>query len=402
VVLLLIIIYIAFISLGLPDSLFGVSWPLMHVEFGLDNALAGVVTIIVIVGTIVMSLLTGKLIRKIGTGKLTALSVLLTALSLIGISFSPTIWFILPCSILLGIGAGAVDSALNHFVATHYRPQHMNWLHCFWGVGVTVSPLIMSAFLVDNGNWRDGYLTIGLIQIFLTLILLISLPLWKQKKPQSPWVNGSQPEQSIEEKKVLSRSPFRPLKIRGVTFAILILGLYCAWENILGTWGATFLIRTRSVDPAMAARWISFYYGGIMGGRFIAGFLSYKVNDKTLIRAGIGLASFGALILLLPLGKVTTFIALLLIGLGFAPIFPSSIHATADRFGKEAAPDIVGYQMAGAYSGILILQPIIGWVSSKTTFAILPYFFIGFALILFILTERLNQTISQPLASIGQ
>lgn len=399
-VLLLIIIYISFLSLGLPDALFGVSWPLMHVEFGLDNALAGVVTIIVVVGTIIMSLLTGKLIRRIGTGKLTAFSVLLTAIALIGISLSPSIWLMLPCSVLLGIGAGAVDSALNHFVATHYQPQHMNWLHCFWGVGVTVSPLIMSAFLSAGANWRGGYLTIGLIQAFLTLVLFLSLPLWKRIKPSSEKVEAKPLEPACLDQHVSNVSSIKPWKIRGVAFAVAVLGIYCAWENTLGTWGATFLIRTRSVDPAMAARWISFYYGGIMAGRFIAGFVSYKVADKTLIRAGIALSAFGALLLCLPLGKAMTFIALLLVGLGFAPIFPSSIHATADRFGKDAAPDIVGYQMAGAYSGIVIMQPIIGWISAKTTFAIMPFIFIGFALLLFCLTEGLNRSVTKPLVAI--
>ena len=397
--LLLVIIYLAFISLGLPDSLFGVSWPLMHVEFNLDTGFAGVVTIIVILGTVATSLLTGKIIRRIGTGKLTAFSVLLTAIALVGISVSPSIWLLLPFSIMLGIGAGAVDSALNHYVAAHYQPQHMNWLHCFWGIGVTISPLIMSSYLAQDGNWRSGYLTIGLIQAILTIILFISLPLWKRHlKKTTPDTPASTKSPAVVD----SWPTGRPIRIRGVLLAMLALGLYCAWENTLGTWGATYLIRTRTIDPAMAAKWISFYYGGIMAGRFIAGFVSFKVGDKIMIRFGLAIAIIGAILLLVPFGNLLTFIALLLIGLGFAPIFPSSIHSTVERFGNHYAPDIVGYQMAGAYSGILILQPTMGWIASKTTFAIMPYLFLVLAFFLALSTEAINWKVTQHPISLTQ
>jgi len=390
-ILLLVIIYLAFISLGLPDALFGVSWPVVHQEFGLDVGFASVVTVIVAVGTVWTSFFAGKVIRRYGTGKVTAVSVGLTAVALLGISFSTSIAMTIAFSIPLGIGAGAVDAGLNDYVARHYKPQFMSWLHSFWGVGVTIGPLVMSAFLASASGWRGGYRTIGIVQSFLCLILIASLPLWRkvarlraQKETEKP-SSGSVGDGKHEEKKIT------PIRIPGVTLAMIGIALYCAVENTLGTWGASYLVVTRAIDPAVAAQWISFYYGGIMVGRIASGFAAMRLSDKTMIRIGMAVVTVGILFLALPFGTTTTFAGLMLIGLGAAPVFPSFIHATADRFGETYAPDIVGYQMAGAYFGVLVLQPLAGQVFARIDFGLLPWVLLLFALSQTVSTEALNR-----------
>ena len=392
--LLLVIIYLAFISLGLPDSLFGVAWPVVHLEFGLDVGFASVVTVIVVLGTVWTSLFAGKAIRRFGTGKVTAVSVAFTAVALVGISFAPSIWFMIGCSILLGIGAGAVDAGLNDYVARHYKPQFMSWLHSFWGFGVTISPLVMSAFLA-GGDWRGGYRAIGIAQSVLVGILVLSLPLWKraerihaEAKAKRPSVPPRAHELETDGRKI------RPIRIPGVLLAMVAIALYCAVENTLGTWGASFLVLTRGVEPAVAARWISFYYGGIMVGRVASGFVAMRLSDARMMRIGMSVVAIGILALALPLGTASTFAGLLLIGLGAAPVFPSFIHATQDRFGEKYSPDIVGYQMAGAYFGILVLQPLAGQLFARISFNLLPWILLVFAGCQIIANESLNRRLA--------
>lgn len=382
-VLLLIIIYLAFVSLGLPDSLFGVAWPIVHLEFQLDEGFAGLVTIIIGAGTVWTSVVAGKAIRKFGTGWVTAVSTLLTVAGLLGISVSPNIWIMIAFAIVLGIGAGAIDAALNDYVAKHYKPQHMSWLHCFWGIGVTASPLIMSKFLGSGNDWRGGYQTVAIIQSVLLVFMFCSLPLWK-KLENSPLVIPEDAPLPTTEK-------IKPIKIPGVWLAMLSLGFYCSLEFTCGTWGASFLINTKNIDAATAAKWVSLYYGGITLGRGLTGFFAMKLNDKTLIRSGIIIAAFGAVMLILPFGKSFTFVGLLLVGLGCAPIYPCSIHATASRFGAEYSADIVGYQMACAYCIGGLCQPALGFISTRTTFAIIPYAFLALTLLQLLITEVLNK-----------
>lgn len=390
--LLLVIIYLAFISLGLPDSMFGVAWPIIHLEFGLDKSFASYVTIIVALGTIWTSFFTGKIIRKFGTGKVTAFSVGITALALLGISFAPSIWLTIACSIPLGIGAGAVDAGLNDYVARHYKPRHMSWLHCFWGIGVTTSPLIMSKFL-ENNDWRGGYFTISLMQFCLVIILFAAIPLWKKVADKRTALNLDIAKASADNDIVGQENKdkkINPLKIKGVILAVLSFAFYCGLENTLGTWGASFLIYEKGISAAVAAKWITFYFGGITIGRFITGFLTMKLSDKTLIRGGIVLILIGTILLSLPLTEIAVFIALLFIGTGCAPVFPCSLHATPSRFGANNSPDIIGIQMGFAYIGIVLIQPLFGIIASKTTFAITPYVLMGLALIILLTTELLN------------
>ncbi len=380
--LLLIIIYAAFISLGLPDSLFGVSWPVAHLDFGIELSFASLLTMITGCCTAGMSFFSGRFIRKHGTGPVTAVSVLLTAAGLFGVSIAHSIWWMIGCMIVLGIGAGAVDVGLNDYVAAHYQAQHMNWLHCFWGVGVTVGPLIMSAFLKD-ASWRGGYRCISYIQFCFALILILALPLWKRVAVQSGGavVDAPVPQPNAEEK---------PLRIAGVRLAMLMLALYCGFESILGTWSASFLILTRGVDAAAAARWTALYYGGIMIGRFVCGFFAMKLSDQALIRGGLAVMLTGALLLALPLGGGFALAGLMLIGCGCGPVFPCTLHSTAGRFGRAYAADIVGFQMGAAYFGTLCLQPLYGLIATKTSFFITPYVLMGLGLLQWAAFEALE------------
>lgn len=368
---LLIVIYIVFISLGLPDSLFGVSWPVVHTEFGTPESFASLYSIITGVCTGGVSFIAGKLIRKFGTGKVTLFSTLLTALGLIGISFSPNIAVMMICSVIMGYGAGAIDTGLNNFVSLHYEARHMNWLHCFWGLGVTVSPIIMSVFLDGSGTWRSGYRVVALLQLAIALIVLLTLKKWNIKSDTDSPAEG-------QKKDIPEKNLFQLLKIKGVMTSILSLGLYCSGEFLIGTWGATYAVNVFAVSPDEAAKWVSLYYGGIMLGRIVSGFISVKLSDNTLIKSGMIIAAIGMIILLLPFGT-TSLLGLLLIGFGFGPVFPSVLHSVPSRFGQDYSADITGYHMGGAYGIGFAFQLIYGYVASATTFKITPFVLLAFS-----------------------
>lgn len=390
--LLLIIIFLAFISLGIPDSLFGVAWPVIHIEMGLREDFAAVAMLVLGTMSMAISFFTGPLVRKLGTGTVTAVSTLLTAIGLLGISTAPNIWIILIFMMFMGLGAGAVDAALNSYVAKHYKAIYLSWLHCFWGIGVTLSPLIMSRYLGD-ANWRGGYKSVFFIQFAITVVLFLSLPLWRkiQMSLQNPLTENT----DTDIKKPINNKKIRPIKIKGVPYSLLIFAVYCGAEYIIGVWGASFLINARLLSPALAARWISLYYAGIMLGRFITGFLTIKFSDKALIRGGIFLSSFGLLLLIIPISSSFSFFGLLLIGLGFAPIYPCSVHATPKRFGEEFSADITGYQMGSAALGAFFFQPLFGYIAAATTFKLMPFFLLLMCFLLFFLTEKLNIIVSK-------
>ena len=367
---LLIVIYIAFVSLGFPDSLFGVTWPVVHIEFGLPESFGSVYSVVTAVSTGGIAFIAGPLLRKFGTGKVTFFSTLLTALGLIGISLSPNIVVMMICTIIMGYGAGAIDTGLNNFVSLHYKAKHMNWLHCCWGLGVTVSPIIMSAFLGGDSTWRNGYRIVALIQFAIALIILASLKKW-----------NIQPKKLAEEapKELVKKSFFDLLKEKGMITSILSLGLYCAGEFTIGTWGATYAVNVLAVSPDEAAKWISLYFGGIMASRIVAGFLSEKLSDNTLVMGGTALAAVGMVVLLLPIGK-SALIGLLLIGMGYGPVFPSVLHSVPSRFGTDYSADITGYHMSGAYGIGFAVQFAYGYIASATTFAITPFVLFALAL----------------------
>ncbi|MBQ8503870.1 MAG: MFS transporter [Clostridia bacterium] len=377
-ILILAVIYIVFISLGLPDSLFGVSWPVVHTEFGVSESFASLYSIIISVSTGGVSFVSGRLIRKFGTSKVTFFSILLTAIGLVGISFSPNIVFMMLFSVIMGYGAGAIDTGLNNFVSLHYKAHHMNWLHCFWGVGVTLSPLIMSAFLGDDGSeWRKGYRVVALMQLAIALIVMFSL-----KK----WGNIEKKEQQAESEEASGGSFFDIIRLKGVITSIVSLGFYCSMEFLLGTWGATYAVNVFAVSPDEAAKWVSLYYGGIMLGRMLAGFISMKTSDKALIRGGIIISLIGIIVFSLPLGKVSM-LGFILIGIGFGPVFPSVLHSVPERFGNTYSADITGFHMGGAYAIGFGVQLIYGYVASWTTFAITPFVLVALCIGLWSLNE---------------
>lgn len=376
---LLIVIYIVFVSLGLPDSLFGVAWPVVHEDFGIDQSFASLYSIITGVCTGGVSFIAGKMLRKFGTAKVTFFSTLLTVIALVGMSFSPNIVVMMIFAVVLGYGAGAIDTGLNNFVSLHYEARHMNWLHCCWGLGVTISPLIMSNFLSgETGSWRNGYRVVALLQLAIAAVILFSIKKWDKVEKS---IKPVESEETAGGGKLLDL-----LKIKGVIPSILSMGLYCSMEFSLGTWGATYAVNSFAIAPDEAAMWVSLYYGGIMLGRVIAGFASMKLNDKALIKCGIITAFLGIIIFALPLGKLSL-AGFLLIGIGFGPIFPSILHSVPERFGTTYSADLTGYHMGGAYGIGFAVQLIYGYTASATTFKITPFVLLALCLGVFIANE---------------
>lgn len=381
-VVLLVIIYIAFISLGLPDAILGSAWPIIHQDLNVPISYAGVATMIVAGGTIVSSFFSEKFIRKFGTGKVTTFSVLLTAAGLLGIYFSPSFIWICLLGVPLGLGAGAVDSALNNFVALHYEAKHMNWLHCFWGIGATSGPFVMSIFLLKENGWRMGYATIGIVQAMLVICLFISLPLWKK------FEDGNDENEKSENHGVKVATL---IKLPGAKPALISFFCYCAVELTTGLWASSFLVVDNGLSAELAAKWVSLYYLGITVGRFLAGFASMKLNNKQMIRSGQIICIAGAMLLIIPLFKNIQLVGLILIGLGCAPIYPAMLHETPNRFGKELSQGIMGIQMATAYVGSTFVPPIFGMLSQISGFSILPYFLLILIVIMLVSSERVSK-----------
>jgi fucose permease len=380
-ILLLIIIYLAFISLGLPDSMLGAAWPTIRMELSLPIAGAGLISMIVSVGTILSSLLSGKLIRKFGTGKLTLISVSLTAAALLGFSLSKNFLWLCLMAVPLGLGAGAVDAALNSFVALHFSARHMSWLHCFWGVGATIGPIIMSASISSRDSWQMGYLTVAIIQACLVLILLISLPLWNAYKSDL---------QAGEEKVDNTENLF---KLPGIRPALIGFFCYCALESTAGLWGASFLVQTRGVSAAVAAGWVSMCYLGITIGRFLNGFITAKLSNSNLIRVGQIIIGLGACFLLILHQSYMNLIGLILIGMGCAPIYPSMLHETPVRFGKNNSIRLMGIQMAFAYIGTTLVPPTLGLIMGKFGLHLYPIFIILLLAVMYISSERVLKVV---------
>ncbi len=380
--LLLVVIYIVFISLGLPDSLFGVAWPLIHIDFGLPESFGSVYSVIIALTTGGVSFFAGSLIKKFGTGLVTAVSIALTGVGLLGISFSPNIYAMIFFATISGLGAGAIDTGLNNFVSLRYKAIHINWLHCFWGVGVTVSPLIMSVFL-ENGSWQWGYRTVSFIQFGIALIAFISLFLWRKYDKREPKLDIKENIGKGQEKKI---SVKEVLKAKGVITGILSLGFYCSVEFLMGTWGASYVVNTQGMSPDKAAQMVSIYYGGIMLGRFLSGIMSLKISDDNLIRGGVAVLLLGVILLAIP-NAVTLYLAMAFIGIGCAPIFPSTLHAIPNRHGEEMSAHVTGYYMGGAYAIGFAMQVCYGYVATTTTFKITPFVLIAFAVVMVVLVE---------------
>lgn len=388
---LLIIIYLAFISLGLPDSLLGAAWPVMQGDLGAPLETAGLLFMTIACGTIISSLISGRILKRYGTGKVTFVSVLMTAVALLGFHFAPSIVWLMVCAVPLGLGAGAVDTGLNDYVAVNYKARHMSWLHCFWGVGATLGPIIMAQFISgdSSSSWRNGYFLIAAIQFALVIILFFTLPLWKKVKVKR---NDRLLEEIDELKDVINEKETntKPLQTKGVKWALTTFFFYCGVEATVGLWGSSFLVNIKGISVATAAGWISFYYAGITVGRLITGFITYKVTNRTLIRWGQLIALSGAIILVLPLPSAFSFVGFIIVGLGLAPIFPCMLHETPTRFGKKHSQTIMGYQMAFAYTGTTFMPPLLGFMASQMTIGIFPIVIVIFAVAMLLSSEKLN------------
>ncbi len=364
VTLLLIVIYLAFISLGLPDSLLGSAWPSMVRDLNTQLSYAGILSATISLGTIISALLSDRLTRRLGAGRITAISVAMTALALWGYSVSHSFLMLWLFAIPYGLGAGSIDAALNNYVALHYSSRHMSWLHCMWGIGASTGPVIMGHILTGGGTWNQGYRTISLIQIGLTLILLLSLPLWA--RPVAPTAADGTPAKALTIPEIL--------RIPGAKQILFAFFCYCALEATAGLWAASYLVRIWNVGAAEAASYASMFYIGITAGRFLNGFLTMRFNDSQLIRLGYAIQAAALLLILLPLGKTPAIIGLILIGLGCAPVYPCIIHSTPDLFGAEHSQAIIGVQMASAYIGILIMPPLFGVLANATSLRLYPWY----------------------------
>jgi fucose permease len=389
-VALLVIIYIAFISLGLPDAVLGSAWPVLYLDLGVNVGSAGIISMIASAGTVFSSFISERVIIKFGTGKVTAFSVLLTALGLVGFTFSPN--FIIMCvfSIPLGLGAGSVDTALNNFVAVHYKASHMNWLHAFWGIGATAGPMLLSVFILQKNGWRIGYGIIAILQLILVIALFITLPLWdKAEIARTPEKKSDFSENTLAKKNRLRQL----LALPGAKSALVAFFCYCTVELIAGMWGATYLVKEKGITPETAARWVGLYYLGITVGRILSGFLAIRMSNNQLIKLGQIVGIVGILIMFIPGSALFQLIGLMLLGLGNAPVFPAMLHQTPVRFGKKMSQGIMGIQMATAYIGNTLMPPLFGVIASKTSFILMPIVLLGFLGIEYFSTEQVNSQI---------
>ena len=376
---LLALIYLAFISLGLPDSLLGSGWPVMHAELGVSVSFMGIVSMVISGGTILSSLLSDRLTHRLGTRIVTVVSVFLTVVALFGFSISTRFWMLIAFAVPYGLGAGAIDAALNNYIALHYKAKHMSWLHCFWGVGTIVSPFIMG-YALTHSTWNAGYRIVGLIQLAIAVLLLVTLPVWK--------IHADATETA--GRRVGLRAA---LRIKGVPFLLLGFFAYCSAETTTMQWASTYFVEVKHLPAERAATLAALFYIGITAGRFLSGFLSEKLGDRGMIRLGAGVLACGIAALLLPVESYyLAFAAFLVIGLGCAPIYPCIIHSTPANFGAESSGAIIGIQMASAYVGSTFVPPLFGLVGKALGFSILPVYLAVFAALMLVMTELTFRT----------
>lgn len=378
---LLVLIYVAFISLGLPDSLLGSVWPAMHADLGVGISLAGLLSAVVCAGTVLSGLMSARLILRFGTAHVTAASVLMTAAAMVGMALSGSFVFTLLMCVPLGLGGGAVDAALNNFVALHYEARHMNWLHCFWGLGATLGPAVIGLLLRLTGQWRGGYLGMAAAQCALAAVMFASLPLWR-RAGESRRASGETKPVPLRLRQVV-RLPLAP--------AVLVsLLAYCGAESVMNLWCASYLVGARGIPADQAASWVSLFFLGITLGRMLAGFLSVRMRPAQLVRAGVLCSAAGAALLIAPLDGLLP-AACLLVGLGFAPVYPAMLHRTPVVFGSEVSQSVMGIQMAFAYIGSTLMPPLAGAMTHLLGMGFLPVFVLALIALLLILSEHVNR-----------
>ena len=416
--LLLAVIYVSFISLGLPDSLLGAAWPSIYQGFGVPVSYSGVIFCIISVGTVLSSLQSDRMTRRFGAGGVTAISVAMTAAALFGFSVSSSFWAMCLWAIPYGLGAGSVDAALNNYVALHFASRHMSWLHCMWGIGASVGPYIMGAALSSRAGWQTGYRVISVMQMVLTIMILLSLPLWKTKSGANAEEREAVPAEALTLKQIF--------RISGVKEVLVTFFCYCSLEQTTSLWASSYLVLNRGIAPETAAPlamdgyrtqqldlladgekeiayletvlyevetagFASLFFVGITVGRALCGFLTLKFDDTQMVRMGQGIIAIGIAAFLLPLGEAVTLAGLLLVGLGCAPIYPSIIHATPGRFGADRSQAIIGVQMASAYIGNCLMPPLFGVIANHTTIAIFPYYLLVILILMGYMHEALQK-----------
>lgn len=363
IVLLIAVLYLSFISLGLPDSVLGSAWPTMFVEFNVPESYAGIVSAIIAFGTIISSLMSDRITKKLGASKTTVISILTTALALLGFGISNKFYMICIFAIPYGLGAGSVDAALNNYVSLHFESKHMNWLHCMWGIGAATGPIIMGMVLTNSMSWNSAYIIIGSIQAAICFLVFLSMPIWKKT------VTKQQSEEKYDP------IPLKHiLKFKGVKAVMITFFCYCALEVVITLWASTYLNLQKGIPAETAATWGGLYLIGITAGRAVCGFISMKLNDTQLTRLGEGILFVGLVMLLLPLPNIYSLIALVILGVGSAPIYPCVIHATPARFGKDKSQAIIGVEMASAYTGTCLMPPLFGIIADYISISLFPVF----------------------------
>lgn len=377
------IIYVTFISLGLPDSLLGVGWPEMYGELGVPQSYAGFLSMTISLGTIVASFFSGKWIRYAGTGKVTAFSVLGTAVALFGFYLAPSFLWLIVAALPLGLGAGAVDVGLNDYVARHYRAHHMNWLHSFWGIGALASPLIMGQILANQQSWRIGYRLVSVIQFVVFLLLVVTLPMWRRRETRQAM---TQIPVEIKETKFINM-----IRLKKVRYALYAFFFYIGVEATMGLWASSYLIQVKGINPAKAAMAVAVFFGFITLGRFLSGFMSMLLTNRQLIVLGQGLIMVGSVLLWQGTRYPLLVAGVCFIGFGCAPIYPAMLHETPTRFGQMLAQQIMGIQMAIAYTGAIALPPLFGFLVPQVGIAVLPLFLMSYTVIMIVASEGLHR-----------
>ena len=376
--LILALTYICFISLGLPDSLLGSAWPVMQVQMSVPVSYAGIVSMIICLGTVLSSLMSSVMIRKLGIGKIISISVLMTAVALFGFSVSSQYWMLLLWAIPYGLGAGCVDSVLNNYAALHFKSNHMSWLHCSWGIGASISPYIMSFALVKLDNWNYGYLIVAVLQFVLSFFIFRSIPLWKDSVAED--------EHKIESKTLSVR---QILEIPGAVVCFATFFGYCAVELTASLWASSYLVQARGVSPEVASGCASLFYIGLTVGRAINGFLAMRFSDRTLIRLGLGIIFVGIMLAFIEAHAMFAYAGFVVIGLGCAPVYPCIIHMTPDLFGKDKSQAIIGVQIAFAYLGFCTMPPLFGLIANHISIKLLPAYLLVLLALIVVMHEKL-------------
>ena len=375
--LLLIVIYLAFVSMGLPDSMLGAAWPSMYPELEISVSCAGIISFIVAVGTIISALCADRLIEKFGTAKVTVVSIGLSALSLFGFSAAVEFWMLCLFALPYGLAAGSIDSGLNNFAALHYKSRHLSWLHCAWGIGTIIGPYILGFVLSNSMGWRASYRILFLIMLILFIAVVVSLPLWKKENENA---NSEETATHIPLKKLI--------RLPGVKEAMIAFFCYCALEQTVMLWAGSYMVLNNGISADTAARLASLFFIGITAGRAICGFLTIKFGDDMLIRIGYGIIGVGVIAMLLPLGNLCTFAGLILIGLGCAPVYPCTIHATPLHFGKDRSQSVISIQLASAYTGICLMPPLFGLIAGKIGVFLMPFYLAAILMLMIIMHAR--------------